>query len=99
MLIRSCQFIHTALLLYPYGRGKIFVRRHTDQLDYLIKVLRTGCFCIGPGIDSRLAVLALGPTGSGANTANLESIQGLIQKQPVSNTILFRIYHSFITNI
>ena len=56
--------IHTALLIYPYGPGKIFIRPcHTDQLDYLIKVLRTGCFCIGPGIDSRSAVLTLGPRG------------------------------------
>ena len=85
MLIRPCQYIHTALLIYPYGPRKIFIRPcHTDQLDYLIKVLRTGCFCIGPaaGIDSRSAVLA--------NTANLESIPGPIQKQPVSNTIIFR---------
>jgi hypothetical protein len=61
MLIRPCQYIHTALLIYPYGPRKIFIRPcHTDQLDYLIKVLRTGCFCIGPaaGIDSRSAVLA-----------------------------------------
>ena len=94
MLIRPCQYIHTALLIYPYGPGKIFIRPcHTDQLDYL-KVLRTGCFCIGPGIDSRSAVLDLGPTGLGANTANLESIPGPIQKQPVSNTILIIwIYH------
>jgi hypothetical protein len=83
MLIRPCQCIHTALLIYPYGPGKIFIRPcHTDQLDYLIKVLRTSCFCVGPGIDSRSAVLALG-----ANTAHLESIPGPIQKQPVSNTI------------
>ena len=34
------------------------------------------------------AVLALGPTGLGANTANLESIPGPIQKQPVGYTIL-----------
>ena len=62
MLIRPCHYIHTALLIYPYGPGKICIRPcHTDQLDYLIKVLRTGCFCIGPGIDSRSAVLALGP--------------------------------------
>ena len=78
--------IHTSLLIYPYGPGKIFIRPcHTDQLDYLIKVLRTGCFCIGPGIDSRSAVLALGLTALGANTANLEYIPGPIQKQPVSN--------------
>jgi hypothetical protein len=84
MLIRPCQYIHTALLIYPYGPGKIFIRPcHTDKLDYLIKVLRTGCFCIDPGIDSRSAVLAIGP-----NTANLESIPGPIQKQPVSNTII-----------
>ena len=44
MLIRPCQYIHTALLIYPYGPGKIFTQpSHTDQLDYLIKVLRTGC--------------------------------------------------------
>jgi hypothetical protein len=89
MLIRPCQYIHTALLIYPYGPGKIFIRpRHTDQLDYLIKVLRTGCFCIGPGIDSRSAVFAIGPKGLGANSAHLESIPGPIQKQPVSNTII-----------
>ena len=88
MLIRPCQYIYTALLIYPYSPGKIIIRPcHTDQLDYLIKVLRTGRFCIGPGIDSRLAVLAL-ITGLRANTANLESIQGPIQKQPVSNTII-----------
>jgi hypothetical protein len=93
MLIRPCQYIHTALLIYPYGPGKIFIRPcHTDQLDYL-KVLRTGCFCIGPGIDSRSAVLDLGPTGLGANTANLESIPGPIQKQPVSNTIMYIYLH------
>jgi hypothetical protein len=91
MLIRPCQYIHTALLIYPYGTGKIFIRPcHTDQLDYLIKVLWTGCFCIGPGIDSRSAVLALAPTGLGANTAHLESIPGPIQKQPVSNNILWK---------
>ena len=62
MLIRPCQYIHMALLIYPYGFGKIFIRPcHTDQLDYLIKVLRTGCFCIGSDIDSRSAVLAFGP--------------------------------------
>jgi hypothetical protein len=89
MLIRPCQYIHTALLIYPYGPGKIFIRPcHTDQLDYLIKVLRIGCFCIGRGIDSRSAVLVLDPTGLGANTANRESIPGPIQKQPVSNTII-----------
>jgi hypothetical protein len=39
MLIRPSQYIHTVLLIYPYGPGKIFVRPcHTDQLDYLIKV-------------------------------------------------------------
>jgi hypothetical protein len=71
MLIRPCQYIHTSLLIYSYGPGKIFIRPcHTDQLDYLITVLRTGCFCIG----------------SGANTAKLESMPGPIQKQPVSNT-------------
>ena len=71
-----------------YGPGQICIRPcHTDQLDYLIKVLRTGCFCIDLGIDSRLAVLALGPTGLGANTAHLEYIPGPIQKQPISNTI------------
>jgi hypothetical protein len=81
--------MHTALLIYPYGPWTIFIRPcHTDQLDYLINVLRTGCFCIGPGIDSRSAVLNLCPTGLGANTANLESIPGPIQKQPVSNTLL-----------
>jgi hypothetical protein len=91
MLIRPCQYIHTVLLIYSYGPGKIFIRLcHTDQLDYLIKVLRTGCFCIGPGIDSRSAVLAFGPTGLGAKTANLESIPGPIQKQPVSNTITWK---------
>ena len=73
MLIRPCQYIHTSLLIYSYGPGKIFIRPcHTDQLDYLITVLRTGCFCIG----------------SGANTAKLESMPGPIQKQPV-NTIIF----------
>ena len=35
------------------------------------------------------AVLALGPMGLRANTANLESIPGPIQKQTVSNTILY----------
>ena len=47
-----------------------------------IIVLLTGCFCIGPGIDSRLAVLA--------NTADRESIPaaGPIQKQPVRNTFI-----------
>ena len=35
-------------------------------------VLLTGCFCIGPGIDLRSAVLALGPW---VNTADRESIQ------------------------
>jgi len=45
--------------------------------NYLIKVLLTGCFCIGPGIDSR-----------SANTADRESIPGPIQKQPVNNTII-----------
>jgi hypothetical protein len=50
----GCQYIHTDLLIYPYGSGKIFIWPcHTDQLDYLIKVLRTGCFCIGLGIDFR----------------------------------------------
>ena len=64
MHIRPSQYIHTALLIYPLGPGKIFIRPcHTDQLAYLIKVLRTGCFCIDPGIDSRAAVLALSPTG------------------------------------
>ena len=100
MLIRPSHYYHTALLIHPYGPGKIFIPPcHTDQLYYLIKVLRTGCFCIGTGIYSRSAVLAVGPTGLGANTANLESIPGPIEKQPVSNTILFRIYYSFITNI
>ena len=89
---------HTALSIYPYGPVYLSIWPwksidtarpcHTNQLDYLIKVLRTDCFCIGPGIDSRSAVLALGPTGLGANTAHLESIPGPIQKQPVSNTIL-----------
>ena len=51
-------------------------------------MLRTGCFCIGPGIDSWSGVLALGSTGLGANTANLESIPGPIQKQPVRNTMI-----------
>jgi hypothetical protein len=46
-------------------------------------VLLTGCFCIGPGIDSRLAVLAHRPVGLRANTADRESIPGPIQKQPV----------------
>jgi hypothetical protein len=92
MLIRPCQCIHTALLIYPYGPGKIFIRPcHTDQLDYLIKVLRTSCFCVGPGIDSRSAVLALG-----ANTAHLESIPGPIQKQPVSNIILLVIISALL---
>ena len=85
MLIRPFQYIHTALLIYPYGLGNIFIRPcHTDQLDYLIKVLRTGCFCIGSDIDSRSAVFAFGPTGLGAITANLESIPGPIQSQLVT---------------
>ena len=97
MLIRPCQYIHTSLLIYPYGPGQIFIRPcHTNQLDYLIKVLRTGCFCIGPGIDSRSAILALGPTGIGANTANLESIPGPIQKHPVSNTIVLTSMEGYI---
>jgi hypothetical protein len=48
MLIRPYQYIHTALLIYPYGPG--------------------------------------------ANTANLESIPGPIQKQPVSNTMLLLMF-------
>ena len=89
MFIRPYQYIHTSLLIYPYGPGNIFIRPcHTDQLDYLIQVLRAGCFCIGPGIDYRSAVLALGSTGLGANTANLESTPGPIQKQPVRNTMI-----------
>ena len=99
MFIRWCQYIHMALLIYPYGPGKIFIQPcHTDQLDYLIKVLRTGCFCIGPGIDSQSAVLALGPPGLGVNTANHESIPGLIQKQPVS-TYTFLPYFSYFFTI
>ena len=53
MLIRPCRYIHTALLIYPHNPVI-----HTDQLDYLITVLRTGCFCICPGIDSRSILLA-----------------------------------------
>jgi hypothetical protein len=52
------------------------------------KVLLTGCFCIGPGIDSRLAVLAPWPVGQRFNTADLESIPGPKQKQPVRNTFI-----------
>ena len=53
----------------------------------LIKVFRTGCFCIGPGIDSLSAVLALGPTSLGANTADLEYMPGPTQKHVyISNT-------------
>ena len=48
-------------------------------------VLLTGCFCIDPGIDSRLAVLAVGPRGK---TADRKSIPGPIQKQPVRNTFI-----------
>ena len=59
-------------------------------------MLRTGCFCIGPGIDFRSAVLALGTTGLGANTANLESIPGPIQKQPVSNTTFVYYKHKIV---
>ena len=96
MHIRPCQYIHTALLIYPYDPEKIFKRPcHTDQLDYLIKVLRTGCFSIGRGINSRSAELALGPTGLGANIANLESIPGSIQKQPVSNAIIHTVLGSW----
>jgi len=30
---------HTALLIYPYGPGNIFIRPcHTDQLDYLLNL-------------------------------------------------------------
>ena len=39
-------------------------------------VLLTGCFCIGPGIESRSAVLAQG------------IYTGPIQKQPVNNTFI-----------
>ena len=97
MLIRPCQYIHTVLLIYSYGPRKIFIQPcHTDHLDYLIKVLRTGCFCIGPGIDFRSAVLALRTTGLGTNTANLESIPGPIQKQPVSNTTFVYYKHKIL---
>ena len=51
-------------------------------------VLLTGCFCIGPGIDSRLAVLAPRHVGPRANTADRESIHGPIQKQPVHSTFI-----------
>ena len=39
-------------------------------------VLLTCCFCIGPCIDSRSAVLVPRPVGQRANTADRESIQG-----------------------
>ena len=51
-------------------------------------VLLTGCFCIGPGIESRLTVLGPRPVGPTANTADRESIPGPIQKQPVRNTFI-----------
>ena len=51
-------------------------------------VLLTGCFCIGPGIDSRLAVLVPRPVGPRANTADRKSIPGPIQKQPVHSTFI-----------
>jgi hypothetical protein len=70
----------------------IFTRRDNPKLlsDHVLTIFRSSCGSGGgPGIDSRLAVLAL-ITGLGANTANLESIQGPIQKQPVSNTITWK---------
>ena len=53
----------------------------------LLHVL-TGCFCIGPGIDSRLAVLDPRLEESRDNSADRESITGPIQKQPVHNTFI-----------
>ena len=52
-------------------------------------VLLTGCFCIGPDKDSK-QVSSIGPDAIGprANTADLESIPGPIQKQPVLNTFI-----------
>ena len=46
------------------------------------------CFCVGPGINSRSAVLAPRLVGPRANTADRESIPGPIQKQPVRNTFI-----------
>jgi len=60
------------------GSGNIIsTGPYYDPWAVCIIVLLTGCFCIGPGIDSRSAVLA-----------DLESIPGPIQKQPVNNTFI-----------
>jgi hypothetical protein len=36
------------------------------------------------------------PTGLGANTAYLESISGPIQKQPISNTIIYNVMQDYL---
>ena len=54
-------------------------------------MLRTGCFCIGPGIDFRSAVLVLGPYEPLSNTAEIEST-------PNSYT-LFAFDYTFISDV
>jgi hypothetical protein len=96
-----CQFLYIVHLVLPLS---VFPNAFFEYLanilllyfdlyisflvDFHVIVLLTGCFCIGPGIDSRLAVLAPRPVGPKANTADRESIPGPIQKQPVRNTFI-----------
>ena len=78
MLIRPCQYIHTVLLIYTalsYGPVRLFNKSVTNWL-----------FLYWPWY--RFSVSSIGPRTYGPNTANLESIPGPIQKQPVSYTIL-----------
>ena len=72
--IRPWKNIHTAL---SYGPVRLFNKSATNWLFLYWPWYRFSVSSIGPGIDSRSAVLALGPRGP-------------IQKQPVSNTILWR---------
>jgi hypothetical protein len=72
-----------ALSIYPYGPVNLSIRPckniHTALLYGPVRLFNKSV----TNWLSRSAVLALG-----ANTANLESIPGPIQKQPVSNTII-----------
>ena len=72
----KCRFVDLFALIWFYA-----------FLSFYIIGLLTGCFCIGPVIDSRLAVLDP-RLESSANTADRESITGPMQKQPVPNTFI-----------
>ena len=74
--IRPWKNIHTAL---SYGPVRLFNKSVTNWLFLYWPWYRFSVSSIGPS-----------PTGLGANTAHLESIPGPIQKQPVSNNILWK---------